>query len=46
MGQSRMDKKKNWQHWIHKKQHEEKQNNIKYVGLHYTQTNINNVNKT
>jgi len=42
---------RNWQHWEHKTQDEDKQNknkkhNTTCVGHHYTQTNTNNVNKT
>ena len=40
---------RNWQHWTHKTQDEDKQNekhNAICVGHHYTQTNTNNVNKT
>jgi len=35
---------RNWQHWLHKTQDEDKEK--KNVGQHYTQTNRNNVNKT
>jgi hypothetical protein len=36
--------KKTWQHWVHKTQHEDKQNKAKKH--HYAQTNTNNVYKT
>jgi len=54
-GQSRMDKPenlRNWQHWVHKAQDEDKQKKTKTkqnticVGHNSTQANTNNVNKT
>jgi hypothetical protein len=46
-GQSRMDNpERNWQHWVHKTQDEDKQNkkhNTICVGQYYIQTNTNNV---
>ena len=41
---------RNWQHWAHKTQDEDKQSKKQHnticVGHHDTQTSINNVNKT
>ena len=41
---------RNWQHWVHKTQDEDKQNNkihiTVFVGHHYMHKNTNNVNKT
>ena len=40
---------RNWQHWVHRTQDEDKQNKNttqQCVGHHYAQTNTNNINKT
>ena len=40
---------RNWQHWVHRTQDEDKQNKNttqQGVGHHYAQTNTNNINKT
>jgi hypothetical protein len=46
MGNQEWTFQRNWQHWVHKTQDEDKEKKPINVGHHYTQTNRNNVNKT
>jgi len=50
MGNQEWTLQRNWQHWVHKTQDDDKHNKKKHytisVGHYYLQTNTNNVNKT